>query len=66
MESRNTVPGPSPQAGNPPTQSNYYIITADLDDGQPCPPYCDPGVVWQVVRRNGCRTIWRRAERVRS
>jgi hypothetical protein len=34
-------------------------VTADLPDGQACPPYYD-GAIWRVVRRTDGRTIWRR------
>jgi hypothetical protein len=37
-----------------------YADTADMDDGQPLPPFIDDGVVWRVVRRMAGRTLWRR------
>ena len=67
MQSRNTVPDRSPQGGNSlTTQSNYYVITADLGDGQPCPPYIEDGIPWRVVQRRNGRTLWCRGfQRVR-
>ena len=66
MQSRDTVPDRSPQAGNSPTpQANFYIITADLDDGQVCPPI-DDGIPWRVMQRRNGRTLWCRGiQRVR-
>jgi hypothetical protein len=38
-----------------------YADTADMDDGQPLPPYIDDGVVWHVARPlPGACTRWRR------
>jgi hypothetical protein len=37
-----------------------YADTADMDDGQPLPPYLDENVVWHVVRRQRGHTVWRR------
>ena len=38
-----------------------YVVTCDMVDGQPLPPYIDDGVVWRVVRRlPDSRTRWRR------
>ncbi len=44
-----------------------YLVTHDMDDGQPLPPFIDDdGAVWRVVRRlpgsstNAARTRWRR------
>jgi len=64
MQARNTVPNRPIQAGNQPA---LYIITADLDDGQVCPPYIDDGQVcppyiddgipWRVVHRRNGRTL---------
>jgi hypothetical protein len=34
--------------------------TADMDDGQPLPPFHDQGVIWRVVSRSNGRTIWQR------
>jgi hypothetical protein len=34
-------------------------VTADLPDGQACPPYYD-GAIWHVIRRADGRTTWRR------
>jgi hypothetical protein len=67
VKSRNTVPDRSPQAGNSPNpRSNLYVITADLDDGQVCPPYTEDGIPWRVVQRRNGRTLWRRgSQRVR-
>jgi hypothetical protein len=37
------------------------VTTADMDDGQPLPPYIENGVVWhQVRRRPDGTTLWRR------
>ena len=37
-----------------------HVTTADMDDGQPLPPFVEDGVAWCVVRRqHGC-TLWRR------
>jgi hypothetical protein len=65
MPGRNTAPRRPIQAGNSP-QPALYIITADLDDGQPCPPYIDDGIPWRVVQRRNGRTLWRRTKQVRS
>ena len=54
MQARNTVPNRPIQAGNQPA---LYIITADLDDGQVCPPYIDDGIPWRVVHRRNGRTL---------
>ena len=37
-----------------------HVVTADMDDGQPLPPFIEDGVVWCVVRRQRGRTLWRR------
>jgi hypothetical protein len=37
-----------------------HVVTADMDDGQPLPPFIEDGVVWCVVRRQHGRTLWRR------
>jgi hypothetical protein len=37
-----------------------HVVTADMDDGQPLPPFIEDGVVWCVVRRRYRRTLWRR------
>jgi hypothetical protein len=37
-----------------------HVITADMDDGQPLPPFIEDGVIWCVVRRQHGRTLWRR------
>ena len=34
-------------------------VTADLPDGQACPPYYD-GAIWRVIRRHDGHTTWRR------
>jgi hypothetical protein len=26
-----------------------HLVTADMDDGQPLPPYIDDDVIWRVV-----------------
>ncbi len=63
---RNTVASQSPQAGNNSPTPRFYILTADLDDGQPCPPYIEDGVPWRVVQRRNGRTVWcRGSQRVR-
>lgn len=36
-----------------------HAVTADMDDGQPLPPFIEDGYVWHVVRRAGGRTLWR-------
>jgi hypothetical protein len=65
MKSRDTVPDRSSQAGTTP-HPTIYIITADLADGQVCPPYIDDGVPWRVVERRNGRTLWCRGiQRVR-
>jgi hypothetical protein len=35
-----------------------HVTTADMDDGQPLPPFFD-GAIWCVVRRANNRTFWR-------
>jgi hypothetical protein len=37
-----------------------YATTADMDDGQPLPPFIEDAVTWCVVRRQRGGTIWRR------
>ena len=37
-----------------------HIVTADLPDGQACPPWIEHNIVWHVVRQYGGRTTWRR------
>jgi hypothetical protein len=37
-----------------------HTTTADMDDGQPLPPFMEDGVLWCVVRRQHSRTLWRR------
>jgi hypothetical protein len=37
-----------------------HDLTADLPDGQPCPPFIVDNVVWRIVRRFPGATIWRR------
>jgi hypothetical protein len=38
-----------------------HVVTADMADGQPLPPYIDAGVVWHAVRRQPAgTTLWRR------
>ena len=67
MQKRNTPPDRVSQAGNSPTlQSDIYIITVDLADGQVCPPFIEDGIPWRVVQRRNGRTLWRRGvQRVR-
>jgi hypothetical protein len=43
-----------------PSSAVVYVITVDLDDGQPCPPYIEDGVPWRVTQRRNGRTLWRR------
>jgi hypothetical protein len=38
-----------------------HAVTADLPDGQSCPPYYD-GAVWRVIRRAAGYTTWRRIQ----
>jgi hypothetical protein len=38
-----------------------YVVTADMPNNQPLPPYIDNGVIWHVVRRRPDETtLWRR------
>ena len=37
-----------------------YAVTADMNDGQPLPPFIEDGRVWHVVSRADGRTLWRR------
>jgi hypothetical protein len=37
-----------------------HVVTADLPDGQACPPWIENGVVWHVVYRAAGHTRWRR------
>ena len=37
-----------------------HSVTADLPDGQPCPPWIERDIVWHIVRRSNGRTLWRR------
>ena len=39
---------------------SLYVITADLNDGQVCPPVFEVGYCWQIVARDGRKTVWRR------
>ena len=43
-----------------PTLVIEHVTTADMQDGQPLPPFIDRGVIWHGVRRAGGRTLWRR------
>jgi hypothetical protein len=63
MDSLIVDPAGGRQAGN--HTPDLYIITVDLDDGQPCPPFIEDGVPWRVMHRRDGRTLWRRATRVR-
>jgi hypothetical protein len=38
------------------------VTTADMDDGQPLPPFMDNSAIWHVVDRfpDQKRTLWRR------
>jgi hypothetical protein len=65
--SRDTVPHRSSQAGSSPApQSDIYIITVDLADGQVCPPFIEDGIPWRVVQRRNGGTLWcRGVQRVR-
>jgi hypothetical protein len=38
------------------------VTTADMDDGQPLPPFMDNGAIWHVVHRfhDQKKTLWRR------
>ena len=38
----------------------FYFISVDLDDGRPCPPVYEAGYCWQIVTRDGRKTVWRR------
>jgi hypothetical protein len=37
-----------------------HIVTADMADGQPLPPFIEDGCAWHLVRRADGRTLWRR------
>jgi hypothetical protein len=37
-----------------------HAVTADMQDGQPLPPYNDQDTIWRVVRRADGLTSWRR------
>jgi hypothetical protein len=37
-----------------------HVVTVDMANGQPLPPYFDDDVVCHVVRRADGRTLWRR------
>jgi hypothetical protein len=37
-----------------------HSVTADMDDGQPLPPFIEDGCAWHLVRRADSRTLWRR------
>jgi hypothetical protein len=38
-----------------------HIVTADMDDGQPLPPYIEDNIVWHIVHRlPNAQTLWRR------
>jgi hypothetical protein len=37
-----------------------HVVTADMDDGQPLPPFFEDGRPWHLVRRAGGRSLWRR------
>jgi hypothetical protein len=37
-----------------------HATTADMDDGQPLPPFIEDGVIWHVARRSNNKTVWRR------
>jgi hypothetical protein len=37
-----------------------HVVTADMDDGQPLPPYTDDDVIWRAVRQADGHTLWRR------
>jgi hypothetical protein len=36
-----------------------HLVTADMADGQPLPPWIVDHIVWCVVRRAAGRTLWR-------
>jgi hypothetical protein len=66
MPNINRLPNRPPQAGNSPPSQPDYVVTADMPDGQPLPPYFEVGSIWQIVRRHAGRTLWRRTKQVRS
>jgi hypothetical protein len=37
-----------------------HLVTVDMDDGQPLPPYIDDDVIWSIVRQADGHTLWRR------
>ena len=41
-----------------PSLTIEYATTADMDDGQPLPPFIEGGIPWRVVMRVGGHTIW--------
>jgi hypothetical protein len=51
---------PTPAGAICPTLVIERAVTADMDDGQPMPPFIDDGVVWHVARRANGRMLWRR------
>ena len=48
----------SPPKSSIPYLPREYRTTADMDDGQPLPPFIEDGVPWRVVMRVGGYTIW--------
>jgi hypothetical protein len=41
-----------------PSLTIEYATTADMDDGQPLPPFIEGGIPWRVVMRAGGHTTW--------
>jgi hypothetical protein len=41
-----------------PDSTDLHIVTVDLADGQPCPPFIEDGIPWRVVQRRKGRTLW--------
>ena len=52
------IPSSAGAAIPPPLE--FYFISVDLDDGRPCPPVYEAGYCWQIVTRDGRKTVWRR------
>jgi hypothetical protein len=37
-----------------------HAVTADMNDGQPLPPFIENGVIWYAIQRSNNKTTWRR------